>query len=1741
MSKKNKRGRAVELSVVLTCRAGEDAGPALDAIAAQTLGADRFEVLLVAAEDVPVAPRAYALERIACAGGNLAAAWNRAVARARGTLLLFLDARVVGDPALLATHLAGHARGSRRLALLGLTPAEHLRRLVPPAPSDGLCLDGADNALLAELRPLVAGRAYGWRRFDLAHLSIARAPLRAQRFDESAYGAGTGADLDLGSRLAAEGLELRFAEDARCAAPGERFDVDAWRADLVARGRALAAVAREREEPALVGLRLHGAWDGARLAQQAQAACEALLPAQEKLVEFLRRNDPAHLPEEERGALGRHLEKLAGASFLRGVVLAWTGSDPEPVALHGPRAGVLTSIVILSHDALAMTERCLGHLRRHADRDFPTQIVVVDNGSRDGSREWLAAQPDVELVALDENLGAPRGRNLGYARARGAWVVFMDNDALVEAGWLKRLHYHAQVSARVGCVGPLADRAAHGQAVPGAPDPGDDAAVERYATARAVEHEREFRINVLMSSFLIMLRRELLEEIGGFDPRFGPWGFEDDDLSLRVHLAGYANRVALDVYVRHLPYEGPKLARHEDLLARNWKRFVAKWGLDPQTPYGAGPDAFARLAGRRFAARELHVPFDAAEPDDERALAPAIGREPPEQRRKPAQRATRPLPRPEATTTRPLPAPAAPCPRGLELSVLVPTYGRPELARQLLALLDRQTLAPAAFEVVLVDDGSPEPIAIDASAHAYAVTLLRQDNAGPGAARNLGLAHCRAPLTLILNDDAVPAEDDLALHLAAHRELRGGDAVLGSFDFTAESRREPFVQLLDGTSLLFNYVAMRPGARHDWTFFWTCNLSLTTEALRRSGGFDAGRFREAIVEDVELGYRLQQAGHRVVYRPEARCGHAHALTAASYFRRMVRLGVNLTRMYRKHADPAVMWRPRGWALDDDALDEMQVRAERGLDGLKLALARFGSWEDDKRGQLLDDEDLRPWRERARVLGEACMHAGILLEARGNDLYRLALEGVTKGAPARVVVVGCGREEWLARSVQAVALTCGDDAAVEVVALADRAIDVAAKLLVREPGETLGTLLDRATRGAGGTDLVVLDASLSVGPDWLARLRWHAEADATVGLVGALAAGAEHGQEPLARGAAPERSHRRQRLLGGHALLVTRRALDRVGGFDPSLDSLSVAAADLSLRATLAGLKNRVALDVAPARLGPSPDEAREESWARLVRRFGHADLAAGEWRTLVALAEERSWTAAELRPPGAGPRLSLCMIARDEEDVIGRALASAAPWVDEMIVVDTGSRDRTLEIALAAGAIVHAHPWQDDFALARNQALAHASGDWILSLDADEELAPGSGELLRAVAARRTAELTAYAIEVRNRHDRDGHEEWFTSQAPRLYPRHGKVRWERPIHEQLVHAGGRLEVVPAPELALVHHGYLGAVRAAKDKEARNLRLLSRAAATAPGDAFAQYTLGQEHYVRRDWPAAIAALERAIALGRDRRDAEGFLAYAYALLTGACFESGDHARGVAVGSEGAARFEYADLLCNLAACHLARDEREAAGAAYERARALAAKPAAWSGDGAATTWRPLQGLASLAFLSGDHARALALYREAMGFAPERAHLRRRAAEAALALGEAAAALELATPLVESAPRDEDVQLLVADCLVAAGCSEVARERLRDLLAAFPGSARTRARLAEVELSLGDAEAALAPLVSGLQADPKCAPLYRALGEVLERIGRGDEARTALAVAVKLDGQLPPALQRSEAVAMAPARA
>ncbi len=236
-------------------------------------------------------------------------------------------------------------------------------------------------------------------------------------------------------------------------------------------------------------------------------------------------------------------------------------------------------------------------------------------------------------------------------------------------------------------------------------------------------------------------------------------------------------------------------------------------------------------------------------------------------------------------------------------------------------------------------------------------------------------------------------------------------------------------------------------------------------------------------------------------------------------------------------------------------------------------------------------------------------------------------------------------------------------------------------------------------------------------------------------------------------------------------------------------------------------------------------------------------------------------------PARAGSGISLCMIVKNEERFLNEALLSVAGVVDEICIVDTGSTDRTREIALAHGARVLDVPWQDDFSFVRNAALEMATRPWIFVLDADERLDAASRDSLAAIG-RTAAGGRGKWITCRNLTDDCKGSGTMSNALVRLFPNDARIRYRNAIHEFIARDGCDAGL-PADRTAIsiVHHGYLSAVVAERVKAERNLRLSRLAALRDPDDAFHQYNLGMASLLSGDHEGAIAALDRACELTR----------------------------------------------------------------------------------------------------------------------------------------------------------------------------------------------------------------------------------------------------------------------------------
>ena len=220
----------------------------------------------------------------------------------------------------------------------------------------------------------------------------------------------------------------------------------------------------------------------------------------------------------------------------------------------------------------------------------------------------------------------------------------------------------------------------------------------------------------------------------------------------------------------------------------------------------------------------------------------------------------------------------------------------------------------------------------------------------------------------------------------------------------------------------------------------------------------------------------------------------------------------------------------------------------------------------------------------------------------------------------------------------------------------------------------------------------------------------------------------------------------------------------------------------------------------------------------------------------------------------AKPTVSLCLITRDEADFIENCISSVAGYVDQIVVVDTGSQDDTMDRARTLGAEVHELAWTDDYAAARNASLEHATGDWILMLDADGELDQGSTSLLRQLVEQNDRSVT-HAGKARS-YLSNG--EVSDTMFRILWPNHLGYHFVGRVHEQLLDARGSSEFTTVSvDLVMHHYGYLKEVWEGKNKAERYRHLIELELQAKPDDFMTRFHAASHFLTLKEYEQSLA--------------------------------------------------------------------------------------------------------------------------------------------------------------------------------------------------------------------------------------------------------------------------------------------
>jgi tetratricopeptide (TPR) repeat protein len=232
--------------------------------------------------------------------------------------------------------------------------------------------------------------------------------------------------------------------------------------------------------------------------------------------------------------------------------------------------------------------------------------------------------------------------------------------------------------------------------------------------------------------------------------------------------------------------------------------------------------------------------------------------------------------------------------------------------------------------------------------------------------------------------------------------------------------------------------------------------------------------------------------------------------------------------------------------------------------------------------------------------------------------------------------------------------------------------------------------------------------------------------------------------------------------------------------------------------------------------------------------------------------------------PGQEMRLSLCMIVKNEALQLRRCLDSGRGLADQIVVLDTGSTDETMAIAQEYQAQVEKFEWSNDFAAARNAALHCATGDWVLVLDADEELVAAQ------IPAIRQSIRQENALVVNLVRQEIGATQSPYSLVSRLFRRHPAIQFSRPYHamiddsiEQLLVQEPHWQILDLPDVAILHYGYEPGAIADRNKLERARVSMERFLVTHPGDPYVCAKLGALYGQMGRFNHGLELLERGL--------------------------------------------------------------------------------------------------------------------------------------------------------------------------------------------------------------------------------------------------------------------------------------
>ena len=986
---------------------------------------------------------------------------------------------------------------------------------------------------------------------------------------------------------------------------------------------------------------------------------------------------------------------------------------------------IKSSIIIPVFNRLDYTKLCIEYLEKNTELK-EAEIIIVDNGSSDGTESFFRDRKEFIYLRNNENLGFACAVNKGVRESKGRYYVILNNDVIVSNGWLERLIGAADKDKRLGLIGPMTNWISGVQMDKNA-EYSDIEGMERYAESLWKKFEREYVKHLRIRGFCFLIKKEIIDTIGGFDERFRFGNYEDDDFCLRVDKAGFFCAVAKGVFVHHFGSVTFKTIdiKYNEILEENRKRFIEKWRFDPESREIeiSGTGEIRKLKEEVYEEKDIPCLFE----------------------------------------------------KGNELAVSGRIDEAEDVYNKILKINPNHTETMYNLACLEYEKGFLE------KAVQFLERVVSLDSSFAKAFNTLGLIKYSV------------GEKDSALRYfkeAISKDINFNEAynnylnTANELGFAVDKKTADFVFYTVGMKFDGNTIYEKGlGGSESALFYIARELAGMGYVVKVFNKCD----NPGIYEGVEYG----------------------DLTDFYIFNRFSKIKVFIaSRSFKPYFSAINAERKVLWLHDHFDMAFLDEYDFKKIDLKDIEFFTLSKWQTDMWAEGLNLPEDKFYITRNGFNPELFNTDGIK-----RNRYKL----IYSSRPERGLEILLDLFPEIRKHIP--------EAELNVFAYVPFSEDKEMEPL-RGKLEQEGVILRGSVTQAQLAKEMMCSRVMVYPSIW--------KETSCIAAIEAQAAGLPIVSSVLA--ALPET------IVNGKTGILIEG--------DPKSEEYRKKF----IYEVVELIKN----DKKWKKLSENGRKRAFEiyTWKRISEEW------AEKFKDVLG---KKSFSKSRTK------KLSLCMIVKNEVKNLPICLESVKDVADEMIIVDTGSTDDTIEIAESFGAEVYNFEWCDDFSKARNYALSKAGGEWILYLDADERLNEENAKKVLKVVNR--DDIMAVSLNLHTPQEEDNLIKYSSLDYCRLFKNHPKIRFEGKIHEQILPSINRLNgKVLKSDIIIEHFGYRISEEKRNERLNRNVNILKSVLKETPDDSFMHFYLAKTYRLMGKDADAIKEFEKVIELNKgDMKD------------------------------------------------------------------------------------------------------------------------------------------------------------------------------------------------------------------------------------------------------------------------------